>query len=314
MNTFFVVIGKMQELIRSIGRNKGQDIMLKEGLRDNPQDSTSTPIKPYVFSLRSYLYLDLYILFLVCACILPISTQALSPCTSSEAFDLFDFDAWEEQYHGDVRDAVDEYLGQLGLREEDAEDAQDAEDAEEQETSFDSAQDDNNAQQKLLQCTGGTTGVLQPASPTLRSIASRLPEWSEVSNLSQSQFPAVLLAYTNAYECALTDYKMTYTFHTFRELGARGGILALFDLSDLWSQATARREKIDAELRTVRPAMDRTLTALHGLNRLSEFSSSMECLLAASLDLRNVTALLAETASCLPRVWDQRAVLRDISS
>ena len=72
-----------------------------------------------------------------------------------------------------------------------------------------------------------------------------------------------------------------------------------------------QRGKIDNELLTARPALQRALIIAGGYGRLARLDKELQCIQRASLDYRNVFAVVAETSSCLPRNWGAKDPLRD---
>jgi hypothetical protein len=69
--------------------------------------------------------------------------------------------------------------------------------------------------------------------------------------------------------------------------------------------------RILLEIRRARRALDHTIRALSSLEASYAYSKQLTCFQRASLDLRNQMSLLADTVSCMPRIWDAVTSLHD---
>lgn len=169
-----------------------------------------------------------------------------------------------------------------------------------------------------LQCTANDyRGLLQPSAP-LQDLANQLPEWGPSRPVSEADLAAVLLEYVRVYECSLLQRAQFLNIFILREQGTLQETIDGFGLQTIpthtLSKESARQaELIRVELATARPALERTLALLGGIDRLRPLAAELECLKRASLDLRNVTGLAAEAASCMPKIWDSRGSLRDLT-
>ncbi len=158
-----------------------------------------------------------------------------------------------------------------------------------------------------LKCTANDyRGLLQP-SEELRFLAEQLPEWgsSRTAELSEADLAPVLLEYLRTYECALR--------HRAQFLPVLIATGATMERSALLKENVRQRSIIDRELSTARPALDKTIAFLGGIDRLRPLSAELECLKRASLDLRNTFGNFAGAAQCLPKIWDARGSLRDLA-
>lgn len=170
---------------------------------------------------------------------------------------------------------------------------------------------------KPLQCTANDyRGLLQPSSE-LTFLADQLPEWGPSrGTLSEADMGAVLLEYLRVYECALHQRErfilgFVQDEKSVTETRADGTEIDVIDRLDLTEEQQRQKRILAEEYMTARPALERTIAFLGGVDRLRPLSAELECLKRASLDLRNVTGLMAETASCMPKIWDARGSLRD---
>ena len=168
-----------------------------------------------------------------------------------------------------------------------------------------------------LTCTANDyRGLLQP-SPALKDLADQLPEWGPSRDLSEADLGPVLLEYLRVYECSLVQRGQFLNVFIVREKGTKstqtnGTELQVIDRSDLTAQEQKETAIIQRELDTARPTLERALAFLGGIDRMRPLTAELECLKRASLDLRNNTGLMAEAASCMPKVWDARGSLRDL--
>lgn len=171
-----------------------------------------------------------------------------------------------------------------------------------------------------LQCTANDyRGLLQPSS-ALSALAAQLPEWgaSRAGRLSEADLGPVLLEYLRVYECALHERErfLIPTVQDEKETvetdddGKKTGTIATSELVD---EKDRQQKILTEELLTARPALERTIAFLGIIDRLRPLTAELECLKRASLDLRNVTGLTAEAASCMPKIWDARGSLRDLT-
>lgn len=168
-----------------------------------------------------------------------------------------------------------------------------------------------------LQCTANDyRGLLEPSS-ALTSLAYLLPEWGDSREVSEADLGAVLLEYLRVYECSLQQRNEFLSVFILREQGESvtqpdGTEVQTMPRADLTELQAEEAKLIAHELQTARPALERTLAFLGGIDRLRPLSAELECLKRASLDLRNAMGLLAESASCMPKMWDARGSLRDL--
>jgi len=169
-----------------------------------------------------------------------------------------------------------------------------------------------------LQCTANDyRGLLQPSDP-LQDLANQMPEWGPSRPVSEADLASVLLEYLRVYECSLLQRAQFLNVFILREQGTLEQTIDGFQLqtlpTDTLTKESARQaDLIRTELATARPALERTLALLGGIDRLRPLAAELECLKRASLDLRNLTGLAAEAASCMPKIWDSRGSLRDIA-
>ncbi len=169
-----------------------------------------------------------------------------------------------------------------------------------------------------LTCTANDyRGLLTPSS-ALSSLAARLPEWgpSRAAELSEADLGSVLLEHLRAYECALYRRQQFLEVFIIRERGTTGKVndedVTTMPSADLSQEQQRQQALIENEIETARPALERTLAFIGGIDRMRPLTAELECLKRASLDLRNATGLMAESASCMPKVWDARGSLRDL--
>lgn len=150
------------------------------------------------------------------------------------------------------------------------------------------------------------------ASESLKSLARDLGE----TDASAEEMPALLLQFLERYECALVEESL------IAELRAEESALQQFAgaedqdyaVTDLQAASQLEQRAIAVELLAARPAMHRTLTYLSGRGRFDSLNGALQCLIGATLDIRNALDLAAEASSCMPRIWDARTSLRTLFS
>jgi hypothetical protein len=170
-----------------------------------------------------------------------------------------------------------------------------------------------------LQCTANDYRELLKPSSALSSLAARLPEWgpSRAGELSEADLGPVLLEHLRVYECALHERERFVTVFAQDEISEKttdenGKVTEVTDRMALTKEQERQKKIITEEILTARPALERTIAFLGGIDRLRPLSAELECLKRASLDLRNATGLMAEAAACMPKIWDARGSLRDL--
>ncbi len=167
-----------------------------------------------------------------------------------------------------------------------------------------------------LDCFAETPETLSPAGSLLKLLASQLAPWQhpdDLEALTASDVGSVLNEYVRTYECALNE-RSFFRFPRVQEELASVSIRDFFgnvSLDEINKEALEEEHKITQEMQVARPALQRALSLIGGMERLKPLESEVECLQRASLDIRNSFALSAETASCMPRAWDARDALRD---
>lgn len=171
-----------------------------------------------------------------------------------------------------------------------------------------------------LTCTANDyRGMVQPSS-ALKNLAARLPEWgpSRVATLSEADMSSVLLEYLRVYECSLLQRGQFLNVFIVQEESTvqtlpDGSEIQVIPRAKLSGEQARQRKIITHEIETARPILERTISFIGGIDRLRPLSAELECLKRASLDLRNATGLMAETASCMPKIWDARGSLINLS-
>ncbi|TSC58595.1 MAG: hypothetical protein Greene041619_469 [Candidatus Peregrinibacteria bacterium Greene0416_19] len=156
-------------------------------------------------------------------------------------------------------------------------------------------------------CTGNVTS---PPSQDLRTLAAKLKPWktpAAMQALTEQDMGAVLLEYLREYECAMREARDFLP----ADIATAFGSLTPLTGAGLAGEGIRRASIIQQELSIPRAALHRTLLFLAGTERLQPLSMNLACLERASLDIRNVLGLAAETSACLPRIWDARGSLRN---
>lgn len=150
------------------------------------------------------------------------------------------------------------------------------------------------------------------ASESLKSLARDLNE----TDARADEMPALLLRFLERYECALVEESLIAELRAEESASQQfaGAEEQDYAVTDLQAASQQERRAIAVELLTARPAMHRTLTYLSGHGRFDSLNGALQCLIGATLDIRNALDLAAETSACMPRIWDARTSLRTLSS
>lgn len=208
------------------------------------------------------------------------------------------FDAWGPTYHKNVNEIVEYFFGK--------------------------PTDDNLALRQssaiAASCGNGGGGDVH-VSPKLSTIAKGLEPWAGSSTAFQSSDIApVLLEYLRVYECSLAERSTELPLAIWREESARrgglpGGITANpIEYQNLLTMWYEQKNTINHELSISRPTLERVLALMGTVNMTRMVVQDTECLQRASLDIRNVIALSADAAACLPRIWNAKDPLRNPSA
>jgi len=159
-----------------------------------------------------------------------------------------------------------------------------------------------------------TEGVREVPTEALNDLAERLPPWRSPirsAGLRESDISAVLLEYVRVYECALKEHEYFGATRVAKDTEDGAGI---FNIFRFLNTSAERTDLIRKELIFARRALERTLALLGGMDRLRPVDASLECLQLSSFEIRNLVALAADAASCIPRALDAKTSLRDISA
>lgn len=165
-----------------------------------------------------------------------------------------------------------------------------------------------------LECDAENYEELFAAGPELRDLAKNMPTWKgDDVPLSRFDTARVLLEYLRIYECALIEFEATLYFDTTIELGKEDESLGIFDIfmSTLMGEGQKRAAIVTKERATARKTLQRVLKLISAFDRLRPVEAELECMQRLSVDVRNITALTAETSACLPRTWNAKDALRD---
>jgi hypothetical protein len=159
------------------------------------------------------------------------------------------------------------------------------------------------------------------ASGPLAQIADGIEPWSSSGEYYEEDMAEIASGYLETYECALRTYRANLYEDLIRQASVVAATSTLFAwpprndenmvlMPPVLNQWYKEVPQIDQELKLARPTLERTLTYLNGTDRLRALDVALLCLERASLDIRNVMSLAAETSACVPsRIWDSRGGL-----
>jgi len=153
----------------------------------------------------------------------------------------------------------------------------------------------------------------------LYKIAKDLPPWQdpvELAKLTRMDAGPILLEYLRVYECMLKEFDTFLPIEVRHELHKKaqdaGDPDRHIEISDIAFYGSDYEQTINHELAATRKAIEQSLTILMRMERLRAIEAEFECLQRASLDIRNIASLTADSAVCLPRMWDAKDPLRDM--
>ena len=202
------------------------------------------------------------------------------------------FDQWATTYHGNIDRVLEGFLGQT--------------------------EEDHLALRKQGSGPVSCTQQSDRASPLIAAIARTLEPWENgPTTFQQSDTAPVLLEYLRVYECSLIERSLSLPIEIWREEDARGRLLPaglpgnpLFFMK-IWEMWSQQSEDIRRELAISRPTLERTLSFIGTVHMTRMLERDTECIQRASLDIRNAFALSADTAACMPRIWNAKDPLRN---
>lgn len=204
--------------------------------------------------------------------------KRLSACTADGGpFENMDLDKWPETYHGTVSKVIEAHMKKM------------------QETS---AAD--------ITCTADDYAGMMKATPELAKLASDLEPWKG-RQVSELEMAPVLREYLRVYECSLEETGYFLPGSQSSSVSSSG-----IPRGKYMDEKSKDRALIGRELASSRMTLERTLALISGTDRLQPLALDVECIRRASLDLRNVLGLAAESAACMPRATDVRGSLRDL--
>lgn len=200
----------------------------------------------------------------------------LPACTAEESvFASTEFDRWDDVYHRQVDNVIEEHMERM-----------------------------KRIGTEPMRCTEEDYANRVPASTALRETAGMLPSWEDrLDDLYESDMQAVLLEFLRIYECSMGEHAQ------FLSVSASGSMT----FGELGTKQTEVRATVDRETVLARESLSRALGLVSGFDRLQPLSLDIECLKRSSLDLRNVLGLASDASSCLPRIWDAKGSLRDLT-
>ncbi len=169
-------------------------------------------------------------------------------------------------------------------------------------------------------CSGTQAASTTPAPPLLRDIAKKLEPWMKNETVfGQSDTTPVLIEYLRVYECSLAERTTRLPAEIWREESERrallpGGLAANpFFFTKLFEEWYKQSREIQLELKIARPTLDRVLGLMGTVQMSRILAQDTNCMQRASLDIRNALGLSADTAACMPRIWNAKDPMRDPS-
>lgn len=243
----------------------------------------------------------------------------LGPCTrEGSLFPRHKFDEWPAIYHDKVSKAIQEYGTAKKNHKSDSVGSP-----------VDTVKGEN--------CAAEDYSEVFEIGEITKEIAKSLDPWREeedLKTLTRHDTPAVLYEFLRVYECALEEHYFFLPPKIIRdELDAIKEFLECLDTNgdeeackeetgvdskefdmnypQLWEELLRRDRIVKREKKISRPTLDRVLAHASNRIRLQLLETELECLQRASLDIRNIAGLAAESAACMPRVWDAKDPMRE---
>lgn len=150
------------------------------------------------------------------------------------------------------------------------------------------------------------------ASAPLKLLAEQLYPWKTqgmdaIIDLNETEMGSVLLEYQRMYRCALQQRSFPLASLVLTEMGRMSPLGFRIDMDSFQQRVQKEQRFIATEPDIAKKALNRTLAALAGRERLQPLTLSMECLVRASTDITNELGLSATVSACLPaRTWDTK--------
>lgn len=200
-------------------------------------------------------------------------------------------------------------------------------------------------------CLSTQNGGAEPTTERLKALAFDLPAWRYVSKdgtvqlrpVSYTSFTTVLGEFQREYECRLSeltrgaedmvrvnldlDDPKSYCCSNNACVQAKAGVSCATTASDdflcggtcdpqvsqddVVTRGQKLKDRIEQDKERARTAMLRTIHALRSFEMNYAYAKQLTCFQRASLDLKNELGLLADTTSCMPKIWDAVTSLHD---
>lgn len=170
-------------------------------------------------------------------------------------------------------------------------------------------------------CSTDSPDSVDPDMPVLRNLAGQLPGWRERSGpnaytlrpVTFASFSAILTEFEREYECKLAEFQD----QTVQVVGAGndgdGTQKPIENLDDFRQRGYTHYRTMKDERQRARVALERTIATLRSYELMVPLTTRLQCLVRAQMDLKNELSLLADTMSCIPRIWDAATSLHDRS-
>ena len=182
----------------------------------------------------------------------------------------------------------------------------------------------------LWTCATDDGAGTDPPMPQLTAMATnKMPAWTirtgkntyETKPVRFADFSTIVMEYERNYECTLSEFQgnaLSVVSNDLDDYGLQNpqekSISLLHIDSGLGARMNRFSQTMQNERRRARIAVERTVTTLRSMEIAAPLTTRMQCLVRQQLDLRSLMSLLADTMSCMPRIWDAATSLHDRSS
>lgn len=161
--------------------------------------------------------------------------------------------------------------------------------------------------------------------PKLQALAQKLPGWNFVvvsgasltpqvvqRTVDWQSFAAVLAEYLREYECKMAELEASSAVLEPTDFGFSSkeseDYMERMSRAE-WAARMFYENRIHARL-----AIERTIQALKSAEQHFQLTKDLVCLQRTTMDIQAEMTLLADTVSCLPKIWDAAMSIHDRKS
>lgn len=170
-------------------------------------------------------------------------------------------------------------------------------------------------------CSTDGADSIDPDMPALKALAATMPGWKQRTGVDTYQtkpvtfasYPSIVLEFEREYECKLTEFENDALGIAAEGKDGDGTTPAPLTFEPSTTRARKHWLNMNDERIRARKALERTLAAYRSYDLMVPLTTRLNCLIREQMDLRTELSLLADTMSCMPRIWDAVTSLHDRS-